>query len=74
MAVKTLDISTVYAIWSGVGIALITLIGVWYFAEAMTIQKAACIALIVIGVVGLKWQSDDPAKNVQGHDQSIGAA
>ncbi len=54
LSVKELDISVVYAIWSGVGIALISLIGVFYFQESMSLSKLFFIALIVIGVVGLQ--------------------
>lgn len=54
LSVRELDISVVYAIWSGVGIAIITLIGVFYFKETMTLTKMLFIGLIVIGVVGLQ--------------------
>jgi multidrug transporter EmrE-like cation transporter len=37
---------------------LITLIGFWYFGEQATLLKAACIALIVIGVVGLNYATN----------------
>ncbi len=54
LSVRTLDISIVYAIWSGVGIALISLIGVFFFHEQITFLKLFFIALIVIGVIGLQ--------------------
>ncbi|MFT6005877.1 MAG: small multidrug resistance pump [Pseudoalteromonas tetraodonis] len=54
LSVKELDISVVYAIWSGVGIAVISLIGVFYFQESMTFSKLFFIGLIVAGVVGLQ--------------------
>lgn len=57
LALKRLDLSIVYAIWAGVGTVLITLIGFWYFDEQATLFKAACIALIVIGVVGLSYSA-----------------
>jgi small multidrug resistance pump len=53
LALKKLDISITYAIWSGVGTALIAAIGVIYFKEPVTAIKIGSIALIVIGVVGL---------------------
>ena len=52
-AVKKLEISVSYAIWSGVGTALITLIGVFYFNESVTALKLVSLALIITGVVGL---------------------
>lgn len=53
MAVKTIPISVAYAVWSGVGIAVISLIGMGWFREPVTIAKLAFIAVIVIGIVGL---------------------
>ncbi len=52
-ALKKFDVSMAYAIWSGVGTALITLIGIWYFKESISVMKLASIGLIIIGVVGL---------------------
>ncbi len=56
LALKRFDVSVAYAIWSGLGTALITLIGVWYFKEPATLIKLGSIALIIIGVVGLQLQ------------------
>ena len=52
-ALKTIDLSIGYAIWAGLGLALITAIGILYFKEPATIQKMAFILLILIGVTGL---------------------
>jgi small multidrug resistance pump len=54
LSVKTLDLSIVYAIWSGVGITLISIIGVFFFQEQITFYKVFFISLIVIGVSGLQ--------------------
>ncbi|HEX9014218.1 MAG TPA: multidrug efflux SMR transporter [Anaerolineaceae bacterium] len=53
LAVKYIDLSIVYAIWSGVGTASITLIGWWFFSEPITVVKIGSIFLIVLGVFGL---------------------
>lgn len=53
LALKRIDVSFAYAIWSGLGTALISVIGVLYFKEPATALKLASIALIVLGVVGL---------------------
>lgn len=55
-AVKKIDVSVSYAIWSGVGTALIAMIGVYYFKESMTTLKFFSIILIIIGVIGLNIQ------------------
>ena len=58
-SVKSLEIGVVYAIWSGVGITLITLIGLLFFHESISFAKLFFIALIVIGVIGLQLVTSD---------------
>ena len=55
-AVKKIDVSVSYAIWSGVGTALIAMIGVYYFKESMTTLKFFSLVLIILGVIGLNLQ------------------
>jgi small multidrug resistance pump len=45
-----LEISVAYAVWSGVGTAALTIIGVALFGEALNPLKLAAIALIIGGV------------------------
>jgi len=52
-AVKKLDLSLTYAIWSGVGTFLIALIGFFWFKEQFTLLKAFSMALVIVGVIGL---------------------
>jgi small multidrug resistance pump len=53
LALKKIDVSVAYAIWSGVGTALIASIGVLWFKEPATAMKLISLGLIIIGVVGL---------------------
>ncbi|MBK1664532.1 ligand-binding protein SH3 [Rhodospirillum rubrum] len=53
LTLKKMDVSIAYAIWSGAGTVLITVIGILVFKEPATLLKVLCIALIVAGVVGL---------------------
>jgi len=53
LALKRIDVSVAYAIWSGVGTALIASIGVLWFKEPATALKLISLGLIIIGVVGL---------------------
>jgi small multidrug resistance pump len=53
LALKRIDVSIAYAIWSGLGTALIVIIGFLFFKEPVTIIKVVSIGLIVVGVVGL---------------------
>ncbi|MCK5876879.1 MAG: multidrug efflux SMR transporter [Candidatus Marithrix sp.] len=50
---KVIDISVAYAVWSGLGTVLITMIGIVWFKEPATVIKIVSIGFIVIGVVGL---------------------
>jgi len=53
LALKRIDVSVAYAVWSGVGTALIATIGVLWFKEPVTALKLISLGLIIIGVVGL---------------------
>ncbi len=52
-AVKTFDISVAYAIWAGLGTALIAVIGIAFFKEPASALKIASIILVIVGVAGL---------------------
>ncbi len=52
-AIRKIDISIAYAIWVGIGTALISAIGFFYFRESATLLKFLCIGLIILGVFGL---------------------
>lgn len=54
LALKTIDVSIAYAIWSGVGIVLITIIDYFVFHAHLTLIKFFAIFLILCGVVLLK--------------------
>ncbi len=54
-AVKKIDISIAYAIWAGVGISLVSIASWLIFKEVMSFQKVLFIAMIVVGVAGLKY-------------------
>ena len=53
MALKKIDVSVAYAIWAGVGTALIAIIGAVHFREPMTLIKVVSVGMIIVGVVGL---------------------
>jgi small multidrug resistance pump len=52
-ALRGIDLSTAYAVWSGVGTALVAATGMVWFGEPAGIWKLASLALIVVGVAGL---------------------
>jgi small multidrug resistance pump len=53
LALKEIPVSLTYAIWSGVGTALIAVAGVVAFGETMNAMKLASLGIIVLGVAGL---------------------
>ncbi len=53
LALKKIEVSVGYAIWAGLGTALIATIGVLYFKEPLTALKLLSLALIIGGVVGI---------------------
>ncbi|GAB4287394.1 MAG: multidrug efflux SMR transporter [Deferrisomatales bacterium] len=50
---RSIDVSVAYAVWAGLGTALVTLVGVVWFREPLTLGRVVSIGLIVVGVVGL---------------------
>ena len=53
-AIKVIPVSVAYALWAGIGIVAITLIGVLVFDEHLNSIQLACIGLIAVGSVGLR--------------------
>jgi small multidrug resistance pump len=53
LALKEIPVSVTYAVWAGVGTALIAVVGVAWFGEPINLVKAGSILLIILGVVGL---------------------
>ena len=53
-SLKTIDLNTAYAVWAGIGTALITIVGFLYFKEPVTTVKVISIFAIIAGVVGLR--------------------
>ncbi|MFC4559786.1 DMT family transporter [Virgibacillus kekensis] len=49
--VKVLPVSVVYATWSGIGVVLAALIGVFLFKEKTNWKAVASMGVIVLGVV-----------------------
>lgn len=51
IALKTMPLGIVYAIWSGVGIVVTSIIGALLFKQALDLPAVAGIGMIVCGVV-----------------------
>ena len=54
LAVRTIPIGTGYAVWTGIGAVGVAILGIVLFGESRDALRLASIALIVLGIVGLK--------------------
>ena len=55
LSLRSLPLGTAYAIWTGIGTVGTVVLGIILFEEAATAARLACVALILAGIVGLKW-------------------
>lgn len=53
LALRGIDLSIAYALWSGVGTAIVAAIGILWFGESAGALKLLSLALIISGVAGL---------------------
>lgn len=51
LTLKTLPVGIAYAIWSGVGIVLISVIGLIFFKQSLDLPAILGLGLIIAGVV-----------------------
>jgi len=42
-------------VWTGIGAVGTVIVGVWLFGEPASLLRLACLALIVAGILGLKF-------------------
>ncbi|HEY7245828.1 MAG TPA: multidrug efflux SMR transporter [Xanthobacteraceae bacterium] len=57
LSLKTLQLGTAYAIWTGVGTLGTAVAGIMLFGEDASASRLVCIGLIVGGIAGLKLAS-----------------
>ena len=53
-AMKTLPLGTAYAMWTGIGAVGAVIVGIVFFREAVTLPRMVFVALLLIGLLGLK--------------------
>lgn len=58
-SLKSIPIGTAYAVWTGIGAAGTAVIGILYLGEAKDLGRILCILLIILGVIGLKFNLFD---------------
>ena len=51
---EVLPVGTAYAVWTGIGALGTTILGIFLFQESVNAVCLASIALVVVGIAGLK--------------------
>ena len=54
IALKTLPVGTGYAVWTGIGAAGTTILGMAVLGDSVAPMRVLCLVLILAGVIGLK--------------------
>lgn len=54
LAMRDIQMSTAYAVWTGLGAAGAVLAGILIFKESASVKRIFFLSLIIVGAVGLK--------------------
>lgn len=54
LAIRTLPMGTVYAIWTGLGAFGTVVVGMLFYAEPVSLARILLLAILVASVIGLK--------------------
>lgn len=57
LAARDLPIGTAYAVWVGIGAVGTTLLGILVLNEPINVSRLACLALLLVAIIGLKFSS-----------------
>lgn len=61
LAMRQLPVGTAYAVWTGIGVVGATVLGIALLGEPLSVMRIGCIALIVVGILGLKFLAGEGA-------------
>ena len=53
-AARSLPLGTAYALWTGIGAVGTVLLGMMLFGEPTSPARIVCLALIIVGIIGLR--------------------
>ncbi len=59
VAMRSLPLGAAYAVWTGIGAVGTVFLGIALFGESAAIARLLCIALILVGILGLKLTEPD---------------
>ena len=54
LSMRSIPVGTAYAVWTGIGSTGVATLGILFYGESKDFARLACIALIVVGVLGLR--------------------
>ena len=54
IAMRTIPVGTAYAVWTGIGTVGTVILGMVLFGDSTAVLRLLCVALIIIGIIGLK--------------------
>lgn len=54
LAMRTIPVGTAYAVWSGIGAAMLATYGILFLDESGNLIRISCIFMIIAGGIGLK--------------------
>ena len=54
LSLKVLPLGTAYAVWVGIGIVGVAVLGIYLFDEPATLLRIASMMMIAVGIIGLK--------------------
>ena len=54
IAMRTIPVGTAYAVWTGIGTVGTVIFGIVLFGDSTAVLRLLCVALIIIGIIGLK--------------------
>jgi len=57
VTMREIPVGTAYAIWTGIGATGVALLGMIFLKEPATASRLLFLAMIVAGIIGLKWSS-----------------
>ena len=63
LSLKKIELGTAYAIWSGLGTALLAGVGIVFFREQLSLERVVAIVLIIAGVCILNFAGGDVKAN-----------
>lgn len=70
LTLRSIPVGIAYAVWSGVGVVLISILGWWIFGQKLDTAAVLGIALILAGVLVLNLLSDSANSHMPQDDVS----